>query len=91
MATSDEPPYDTNGSVMPVRGISRVTPPTMMNVCNPRIVVSPAANSFENERPDSTAMRKPLPTMSRKQMTTASAPMRPSSSPIAAKMKSVAA
>ena len=56
-ATSDEPPYETNGSEMPVSGITRVTPPMMRNVCKPRIVAMPAANSFVNGRAASTAMR----------------------------------
>ena len=50
LATSDDPPYETNGSVTPVSGITRVTPPMMTNVCTPRIVARPAANSFENGR-----------------------------------------
>ena len=49
-ATSDEPPYDTNGSVMPVSGMTRVTPPMMRNVWKPMIVAMPAANSFANGR-----------------------------------------
>ncbi len=42
-----EPPYETNGSVMPVSGITRRIPPTMMNVCSAKPNVSPAASSFE--------------------------------------------
>ena len=30
-ATMELPPYDTKGSVTPVSGITRVTPPTMTN------------------------------------------------------------
>ena len=41
-----DPPYETNGSVMPVSGITRMTPPMITNVCTPMMVVSPAANSF---------------------------------------------
>ena len=33
-ATSDEPPAARNGVVRPVSGITRVTPPTMMNTCS---------------------------------------------------------
>ena len=47
-ATRLEPPYETNGSVMPVSGISRVTPPTITNVCTATIVVSPVASSLPN-------------------------------------------
>ena len=53
------------------------------------MVVSPAAKSFWNGRCDSTAMRYPLPTMSRKAITIANVPIMPSSSPMAAKMKSL--
>ena len=38
-----------------------VTPPMITNVWMPMIVVSPAANSFENGRSAWTAMRKPAP------------------------------
>ena len=65
LATSDDPPYEMNGNVTPVSGITRVTPPMITNVWTPMIVVSPAANSFENGRSACTAMRKPVPTNSR--------------------------
>ena len=89
LATSDEPPYDTNGSVMPVSGITRVTPPMMRNVWSPRIVAMPAANSLLNGRTASTAIRYALPTSSMNALSTPSVPTRPSSSPIAANTKSV--
>src|SRR5262245_37444383 len=90
-ATSDDPPYEMNGSVMPVSGMTRVTPPRMMKLCSPMIVASPAAKSFENARTASAATRKALPTKSMNPMTTLTVPMRPSSSPIAENTKSVAA
>ena len=71
LATSDDPPYETNGSVTPVSGISRVTPPTITNVCTPRMVASPAANSFENGRRAWIAIRNALPTRSMNAMTIA--------------------
>ena len=40
-AMIDEPPYETNGSVIPVSGITRRTPPTMMNVCSAKANASP--------------------------------------------------
>ena len=63
----------------------------MTKLWTPMIVVSPAANSLENGRSDCTAIRKPEPTKSRIPTITATVPMSPSSSPIAEKMKSVAA
>ena len=46
----DEPPYEMKGSVTPVRGMRRVTPPRMTNVWMPMMDVRPAANSFGNGR-----------------------------------------
>ena len=45
LESSDEPPWLMNGSVMPVRGMRRVMPPTMMNACRQIVVVRPAATS----------------------------------------------
>ncbi len=73
----------------PVRGMTRVTPPTITNVCTPMIIVSPPANSFENGRSAWSAMRNPLPMRRRKAVRIATVPSRPSSSPIAANTKSV--
>ena len=84
MATRDDPPYETNGNVMPVSGMTRVTPPMMRNVWRPMIVAMPAANSFANGRTASTAMRNMLPTINMNAATTATVPTSPSSSPIAA-------
>ena len=44
---------------MPVRGITRRMPPTMMNVCNAKPNVSPAARSFENPSLAKSETRKP--------------------------------
>ena len=40
-----EPPWLTKGSVRPVRGMRRVTPPTMMKACRTIEAVRPAAIS----------------------------------------------
>src|SRR5262249_6087106 len=61
-ATTLEPPYETSGSVMPVSGITRRTPPTMMNVCRAKPNVRPAASSFENPSSARSAMRMPRST-----------------------------
>src|SRR6266540_4143498 len=89
LAISEEPPYETNGSVTPVRGMSRVTPPRMTNVWMPMMLVRPAANSFGNGRSACTAIRNPAATSSRNAIRIATVPSSPSSSPIAEKMKSV--
>ena len=43
--------------VTPVSGITRVMPPMITNVCTPRLVASPAANSWVNGRDAWSAMR----------------------------------
>ena len=81
--TIDEPPYETNGSVMPVSGTTRRTPPTMMNVCRARPNVSPAARSFEKPSWAMSATRIPRATSTRKSRSTPAAPISPSSWAIA--------
>ncbi len=61
----------------------------MMNACTPKIVVSPVASSFSNVRSERIAVRRPAPTKSTNAISTAVAPNRPSSSAMAAKMKSL--
>ena len=48
LATRDEPPWDRNGVVMPVSGISWVTPPTMMKTWSAKTNARPAASSLAN-------------------------------------------
>ena len=59
LATIELPPYETNGSVTPVSGITRVTPPTMTNTCSASTEVRPAASSFEKPSLASIAVLKP--------------------------------
>jgi len=63
----------------------------MMKAWMPSSVVSPTARSLSNSRSAVRAMRRPVPTINTKAMRTNDPPRRPSSSPIAAKMKSVSA
>ena len=77
------------GSDTPVRGSSRTTPAIMKNDWNPRIAVRPTAASCENSERARAVARMPAPTTSRKPTMTAVVPSSPSSSPIAAKMKSL--
>ena len=77
---------------MPVSGISRVTPPTITNVWTATIVVSPVASSLPNASSRSIAdAQAPSDERQVEQQDRAACPSSPSSSPIAAKMKSVAA
>ncbi len=48
--------------MIPVSGITRTTPPTMMNVCRAKPKVIPAASSFEKPSSASSAMRMPRST-----------------------------
>ena len=89
LASSDEPPYDTNGSVTPVSGSRRITPAMMMNAWNPSRVVRPVASRRSKPLAVCWAMRRPAPIISRKAISTAVAPSRPSSSPMAAKIMSL--
>jgi hypothetical protein len=61
----------------------------MKNDWNPRIAVKPTAASCENSERARVAALIPAPTTSKKPTTTAVVPNRPSSSPMAAKMKSL--
>ena len=72
-----------------VSGISRVTPATIANVCSARIVVSPVASSFPNVSRRSIATRSPRAIRTRYSSSSPVAPTMPSSSPKAAKMKSL--
>ena len=51
-----------NGSVTPVRGITRVTPPTITNTWSANIALSPTASSVENESRASIAVLNPRAT-----------------------------
>src|SRR5690606_1785360 len=46
LASSADPPADMNGVTRPVSGMSRVTPPTMMNTCQARMNERPPASSL---------------------------------------------
>ena len=54
-----------NGSVTPVSGITRVTPPTITNTWSANIALRPTASSVENESRASIAVLKPRATNSR--------------------------
>jgi hypothetical protein len=51
-----EPPYETNGSVIPVSGMRPLTPPMMMKAWIASVAVSPAARSLEKPSSASSAM-----------------------------------
>ena len=47
LAMIELPPLETNGSVTPVSGITRITPPMITKAWSAKTAVSPAARSFE--------------------------------------------
>ncbi len=56
---SDEPPAETNGSVMPVMGSSTTTTPMLMNAWNASQAVIPVAKSAPNVSGAASAIRMP--------------------------------
>ncbi len=56
---SDEPPAETNGSVMPVTGTSATTTPMLMSAWTHTQAVMPAASSPPNVSGARTAVRMP--------------------------------
>ncbi len=90
-ATIDEPPWLMNGVVRPVSGSRRVTPPMIANTWRANTSDRPADSSLPNGSFELSAVRRPRATMSPYTRITAIRPTRPSSSPIAAVMKSLLA
>ena len=75
--------------MIPVKGRSRTTPAMMKKAWKPTMRVSPVARRREKSDRAIWATRKPAPTSRMKAITTAVAPMRPISVPMAAKIMSV--
>ena len=72
-----------NGSVIPVSGTTRRTPPTMMKVCSARPKVRPEASSFEKPSWAIRAIRIPRATTTMITSNSPAAPISPSSCAIA--------
>ena len=88
LMTRLEPPADTNGSGMPVTGISPTTTPMLMNAWRQIQAVIPAASSAPNVSGARRAVRMPAYASSTNSPMTRPAPTNPNSSPMIAKMKS---
>src|SRR4051794_15588910 len=84
LAMTELPPYEMNGSVTPVSGITFVTPPTITNTCSARTAVSPAASNLPKPSPEIIAVLKPRRMKSRYASSSAAAPNSPSSFTITA-------
>ena len=85
LTTSDEPPALTNGSVIPVTGMSETTTPMLMNAWTHSHVVMPVASSAPKVSGAATAIRIPRYARSANSPMTTTAPMSPNSSPTTAK------
>ncbi len=79
-ATSELPPYEMNGKVMPVSGKRPMTPPTMMNTWNPSVAPKPTASSRVYKSGCAPAIVMTRRTSNKKSASTITAPMRPNSS-----------
>ena len=60
LAITELPPKLTNGSVTPVRGMNRTTPPMITTACSANTAVRPAARSFEKPSRAISAVFRPL-------------------------------
>ena len=70
-----------NGMVRPVSGITNVIPPTTVNTCTAIVNTSPEASSLPNPSLIFIAVIKPEAMITRYRASTASKPVKPSSSP----------
>ena len=89
VATRLVPPYETSGSGTPVRGINRVTPAAIVNVCSAIVTVSPVARGARRRPPDPTRCGA-LADQPDEEQEDRAVPSIPSSSPNADRMKSLA-
>ena len=88
---SEEPPYDTNGSGIPVSGAMPRTAARLIAACPQTSVVIPAARRLPKGSRHCKAMRKPAQANTPNAAITTPEPTSPSSSPTIAKIMSVCA
>ena len=86
---SELPPYEMNGSVIPVIGTRLATTAMLTQAWNTSHVVMPEARSAPVASRARSAMRVPRYARTKNSAMTASVPARPSSSPSTAKIESV--
>ena len=86
---SELPPYEMNGSVMPVIGTRLATTAMFTHAWNTSQVVIPAASNEPVASFARSAIAMPRYARTKKSTMTASVPASPSSSPSTAKMESV--
>ncbi len=86
---SDDPPYEMNGSVIPVIGTRLATTAMFSHAWNAIHTVIPIASSAPSASGARSAMRVPRNARARNRKITASVPTIPSSLPMTAKIESV--
>ena len=86
-----EPPYETNGSVIPVTGASPSTAARFVAAWAPMSTVRPVASSEPKRSGHIAAIRSPAQQNAAKAEITPAVPMSPSSSPMTAKIMSLCA
>jgi hypothetical protein len=91
MVTRLLPPYEIKGRGMPVKGTKATIEAIFKNACPPIQAVIPVAKTFEKESGAFFAMVKPLNTKKTNNIITLTAPIRPNSSAMTAKIESVEA
>src|ERR1700753_3077958 len=89
LPSSEEPPWARNGVVIPVSGISRVTPPTITNTCRASMKDRPPARILANGSLTASEVARPRCTIRPYSSRRAIRPVRPISSPNAVVMKSL--
>jgi hypothetical protein len=86
--STDDPPYEMNGSGMPFAGSSETTTLILNRACTMIPVISPIPSSIPNLSGALTAALAPRHNSSAKSITTLSVPISPNSSPTTEKIKS---
>src|SRR6201992_998670 len=91
LPSSEEPPWARNGVVIPVSGISRVTPPTTTNTGRASMKDRPPARILANGSLTASEVARPRCTIRPYSSRMAIRPVRPISSPNAVVMKTLCA
>ena len=86
LVINENPPWLTNGNVIPVMGNARVIPPMLTRAWNPMNAANQIAQSLLNMSRESKAVRTPALTSTISAKVTNKPPKSPSSSARAAKM-----
>ena len=91
ITTRLEPPYETNGSGIPVSGATPVVAAMLIAACPQTSAVTPAASRLANGSRETIASRTPAYANAQNAATRSATPTSPSSSPTTASIMSVCA